>query len=338
MPRTTYKKIITSDELTSQINPKNLKLMERFLREKDTRSSDGTIKGYESDLTIFFTWVLQNCDNKFFVDIKKIEFAEFFSYTVKILQWNSARFARMRSCLSSLSNFIERFFDDEYPTFRNVILKAVESMPKTASREKTILSKEQIDGLFNYLENDIKDYQVSCWLALAISSGARFSEILRFTTDIIDLEHTAFEGLFLETLRPIQTKGRGKHGKILYKYIIKDIFEERYKKWLEIREEILKENNKFHNSIFIKSDGNPATGVTVRTWVKKIEGFLNLPWYPHAARHYATSYLSSLGLPYNLIRELFGWESTTMCEIYDDQTAKDKKWAELENLKNHLDK
>jgi integrase len=337
MPRTTYKKIITSDELTSQINPKNLKIMERFLREKDTRSSDGTIKGYESDLTIFFTWVLQNCDNKFFVDIKKIEFAEFFSYTVKDLQWNSARFARMRSCLSSLSNFIERFFDDEYPAFRNVILKAVESMPKTASREKTVLSEEQINSLLKYLV-DNKMNQEACWLALAISSGARFSELFRFTTDIIDINNTAFDGLFIETLKKIKSKGRTKTGKLLTKYIIKDMFVPYYERWLKERHEIMDKNNKDHTSIFIKQDGSPAESHNVRVWVSHFEKFLGVPFYPHSLRHFQTTLLSKMGIPDQLIRVLVGWDSVLMVEVYNDTEAKDKKWEELENLKKHLDK
>jgi integrase len=337
MPRTTYKKIITSDELTSQINPKNLKLMERFLREKDTRSSDGTIKGYESDLTIFFTWVLQNCDNKFFVDIKKIEFAEFFSYTVKDLQWNSARFARMRSCLSSLSNFIERFFDDEYPNFHNIILKAIESIPKTPSREKTILSEEQIGSLLKYLI-DNKMNQEACWLALAISSGARFSELLRFTTDIIDVNNTAFDDLFIETLKKIKSKGRTKTGKLLTKYIIKNMFIPYYECWLEERKEIMDKNNKEHTSIFIKQDGSPAEAHNIRTWVTHFEKILGVPFYPHALRHYQTTLLSKMGIPDQLIKSLVGWESILMVETYTDLEAKDKKWVELENLKKHLDK
>ena len=33
MPRKTYRKIITSEELTKQINPENIKLMDKFLKE-----------------------------------------------------------------------------------------------------------------------------------------------------------------------------------------------------------------------------------------------------------------------------------------------------------------
>ena len=61
MGRTTFKKKITSPELISQINPKNVKLINLFLKEKDRKCSDATIKVYKSNLEIFFCWnVLYN--------------------------------------------------------------------------------------------------------------------------------------------------------------------------------------------------------------------------------------------------------------------------------------
>ena len=84
MPRETFKKQITSPELTAQFNPKNVKLVDKFLKYKNTSKSDGTVTGYTSDLNIFFTWNLLENDNKLFTDMKKIEFADFFGYGVEI--------------------------------------------------------------------------------------------------------------------------------------------------------------------------------------------------------------------------------------------------------------
>jgi integrase len=336
MTRKTYKQIITSPEVWEQVEPKNKKLIGQFLKEKNTRSSDTTLKNYESDLQIFFTWNFLNNNNKFFIDIKKLEFSDFFSYATNELKWGSARFSRMRSVLSSLSNFIEKFMDEEYPNYRNLILKSIENMPKSTIREKTILKEQQINRVFEYLEKN-QEYQISCWLALAIGSGSRFSEILRFTTDIIDINNLAFNDIFIETSKPIKTKGRTKQGKLLTKYIIKDIFWERYQTWLKIRNEILLKNNKNHNYIFIKSDGEIAKESLVRGWVSKIEDILQVPFYPHSLRHYVTTYLANMGLPYSLIKDIFGWESVDMVTIYDDTTAKDKNWNELKEFKKILD-
>lgn len=338
MPRRTYKKQITSPELIAQFNSENVKLVQRFLKHKNTSCSDGTITGYESDLNIFFTWNLLYNDNKLFVDLKKIELADYFSYGVEELQWSSNRFSRIRSALSSLSEFIERYYDEVYPDFRNIVLKAIDLLPKTPVREKTVLSEEQVNSLLDYLKNTLKRPQEACLLALGISSGARVSELLRFKTSIIDENYTAFDDIFLETLKPIKTKGFTKIGKPLVKYLIKDIFLPYYNDWLIEREKIMTKYNKEHDSIFIKRNGEPATLHTIRGWIEKWEEFLGIPFYFHCLRHYTVTHLTRLGLDSDFIIEIMGWSSSEMYKVYNDLTAKERKWKGLDKLKDHLEK
>ena len=73
MPRKTFKNIITSEEKLKKINPKNVKLANMFLNNLKKNHSDGTVKVYKSNFNIFFAWNLETNDNKFFVDIRKIE-------------------------------------------------------------------------------------------------------------------------------------------------------------------------------------------------------------------------------------------------------------------------
>jgi len=331
MPRQTFRNKITSDELTKQINPENITLMKRFLKEKSTRASDKTIVVYESNLTMFFTWNLLHNENKFFIDIKKLEFADFFSFAVDELKVGSSKLNNMRSTLSSMSNFIEKFFDEQYPTFRNVILTIIDSSPKEERREKTILTDEQIESLLEYLKEE--DSQKACWLALAVTSGARFSELLNFEVDLIDEERMAFGDLFLETTRQIKTKGRGKAGKLLYKYILRDKFLPYYRIWIEERKAILEKKEIEHNYLFIRPDGNQASVSTIKKWVEEFEGYLKVPFYSHAIRHYLTTLLSKKNIPHILIQEIMGWSTLEMVQLYDDQTARDREYKELENLK-----
>jgi integrase len=331
MPRHTYRNKITSNELTEKINPKNIELMDRFLKEKSTRTSDKTIVVYHSNMIMFFTWNLLHNTNKFFVDIKKLEFADFFSFAVDELKVGSAKLNNMRSVLSSFSAFIEKFYDEEFPTFRNVILKVVESSPREIRREKAILTDEQVENLLQHLKET--DTQRACWLALAITSGARFAELLNFEADLIDENRTAFGDLFLETVRQIKTKGRGKSGKLLYKYILRDKFLPFYRAWVEERDKILKEKNLQHNFLFIKQDGDPATETTIRGWVENFEKYLGVPFYAHSCRHYITTLLSKKNIPSVLIKEIMGWSSLEMIEIYNDTTARDRQYPELDGLK-----
>lgn len=208
-------------------------------------------------------------------------------------------------------------------------------MPKNPTREKTILSEEQVNGLLNHLKNELNRPQEACLLALTIGSGARVSELLRFTTDIIDETNTAFEDVFLETTRKIKTKGRGKTGKIMEKYIIKDVFLPYYSAWLIEREKIMQKYGEDHNSIFIRRDGKPATVDTARGWFEKWERYLEVPFYPHCLRHYITTHLTRLGLDSDLIVEIMGWSSADMYKICNDLSVKEIKWKNLDKLKVH---
>jgi len=331
-PRKTYRKLITSDEVMSQINPKNTDLANRFLKEKSIRTSSKTIVVYQSNLNIFFCWNVIHNSNKIFTDIKKLEFSEFFSFCSDEMQMGSSRLNNIRSTLSSLSNFIEKFYDTEFTEFRNVILKTVDSSPKEMRREKTVLTDEQLEGLLEYLSKT--DKQKACWIALAITSGARFSELLNFETDLIDENRTAFGDLFLETTRQIKTKGRGKLGKLLYKYILRDKFLPYYKEWFKERKKILKEKGLEHNFLFIKNDGTQATVGLIREWVKDFENHLDTPFYNHSCRHYLTTLLSKKNIPPMIIKDLMGWSDITLVSVYDDSTFGSREIPELENLRD----
>jgi site-specific recombinase XerD len=331
MPRKTYKNIFVTEELIKQINPINTNLVELFLKEKASRASKTTINKYLSDSHIYFVWNLLYNNNVSFIDTKKLDLANFFAFAVDSLHWGSARSNGLRSFLSSLSVFIEKFFDSDYPEFRNIILKTIESSPREFRRDKTILTEKQVTDLLEHLSKT--DSQKACFVALAACSGSRFSELLRFSLDILDENHTAFGDLFIETLKSIKTKGRGRSGKLLYKYILKDKFLPYYHQWLKDREEIMKKNGKTHLALFIQKNGDEATEGTARSWVTTIENYLGFPFYMHCLRHYLCTELSRKNIPAALVKDLFGWESTLMVDVYSDLTSKDREWKELENLR-----
>lgn len=344
MGRETFKKIITNDSLIGEINPKNTKLVNRFLKNFSTKRSEASVKVYKSNFNIFFCWNVLENENKFFVDIKKSEMMDFFDYCCNELKWSPNRYANVWSSLNSLSTFIENVLDDEYPDFRNQVRK-IEKQPMAKVRKKTVLSDEQIQSLLNYLSE--KSPQQACLLSLACYSGARISELFRFTIDLIDMNNLAYEDLFIETKEEIKTKGRGKHGKSLYKYILKKPFEPYYNKWISERNKIMSSLNLDHNYLFIKKDGSPATADTARSWMKTWEKYLSekdpnninnekVNLYAHAFRHYLCTYLAKIGLEQELVVEIFGWSSSDMFNVYNDMTAKQKKWKGLEKLKNAI--
>lgn len=333
--RDTYRKVITSPELIAQFNDKNVQLMERFLKNFATKRSPKSVISYRSNLNIFFAWNLLENDNEFFVDLKKYQLMDFFDYCVSELKWSSNRYAQMHSCLSSFSTWIENVFDEKYPNFRNLLPK-IEKPVKEAVRKKSVFTKEELDALMNWLGEKGKINE-QCLLATMMASGARVSELGRFTTKMIDENNLAFEGLFLETTEEMQVKGRGVNGKKITRYLIKDLFLPYYKKWLPIREEIMKKNGKNHDYIFIRQDGEPAGVSTFRGWMEKWDEVMDKHLYAHSLRHFWTTYLLSVGVEAELVQELQNWQSSDMLKIYNDATVKDREWKSLSKLKAALE-
>lgn len=335
MGRETYRKIITSPEVIEKINPENIKLMERFLKNFATKHSPTSVVNYRSNLNILFCWNVLENDNMFFVNFKKYTFMDFFDYCVNELHWHSNRYCQCHSALSSFSTWIENMYDDKYPDFRNLLPK-IEKPVKSTIRVKSVFTEDEMERLMQYL-GDNHRIQEQCLLSLMIASGARASELGRFKTSIIDEQNTAFEGLFLETTEQMRVKGRGVDGKHIERYIIKDVFLPYYHKWLPVRDQIMRDTQQEHDVIFITKYGTPADVATFRGWVERWDNYtyktFGKHFYLHMCRHYWCSYLLKIGLEKELVQDMQKWSSDSLVDLYNDNTAKDRKWKGLDKLK-----
>ena len=153
--RSTVYNQITSSEKLEQVNPENKELGEDWLEYLESIDrSPQSIVAYRSDLNIFWVWNLQYNKNKFFADLTKREVAKFQNHALNTWGWSPNRIRRVKSCLSSLSNYIENVLDDEeeFENYRGIIRK-IENPAKEVVREKTILSDEQVDFLLRELVN-----------------------------------------------------------------------------------------------------------------------------------------------------------------------------------------
>jgi hypothetical protein len=64
---TVYNNIVTGEEF-SQVNKENIELLNEWVEYlQSTDKSPETIKQFIKDANIFFVWLLQNSNNKFFV-------------------------------------------------------------------------------------------------------------------------------------------------------------------------------------------------------------------------------------------------------------------------------
>ena len=318
MGRTTvYNDGLVTDEKWEQVSKKNKDLLKDFLDYlKASDKSPATRYQYEQQLKIFFCYLYDRCDNKFFVDLKKRDLIKFSLWLQSELKVSSSRVSTLRSVISSLSAYIEKVLDDEFPTFRN-ISSVIEISNREPVREKTVMSQEEMQKCLDALIEQ-KKYQIACYFALLVASGMRKSEAIQMKISFFEEKNKVLSGMFY--LTPfIRTKGKGERGKLLQKYVAVNMFQPYLELWMKEREE----KGIQSEYLFITyKDGNyvPAAVSTVNSWANTIGKITNLDYYNHSSRHFFTTYMKENGVSDSDIQGLVGWASRDMVRRYDDHT------------------
>ena len=165
--RSTVYNRITSDEKINKCNEDNIQLENDFLEFlSSTDKSHGTIKQYEANLHIFWCWCLDYNKDKFFCEITKREAVKFQNHALNVWKWSPKRVRTFKATLRSLENYIIKILDDEFPNYKR-IWSEIESPADETVREKTIMTKEELQSLLDTLVGK-KQYQKACLVALAM--------------------------------------------------------------------------------------------------------------------------------------------------------------------------
>ncbi len=312
---TVYNANLSDDEIWEKVGQKNKGLLRDFINYCSAMDKAiHTIRQYEAVLKIFFCWNCKNNEDMAYFEITKRHFINFFGWGRNTLGWSPARVANVKSTLSSLSNYIERIMDLEYPNFRNQI-KNLEPINVTPVREKTVLSEDEIEKALKILvEQEL--YQEACFLAFAIASGCRKSEIIQIKVDFFKDENLVFDGLMYKTPK-LRTKGRGIIGKVIPRYVFKEILDPYLDLWMKKRSELGIDNP----YLFVVKNNNvwkEASITTLNSWASRLSKIMNKDIYCHNFRHYATSQLKRKKIPDDVIQKLFKWESVDMVKVYND--------------------
>lgn len=309
---TVYHDNITQDY--DKVSKQNRDLVKYFLRYcKSNNRSPQTIIQYENWLKVFFCWNYAENEDKFFIDLKKRDFVSYFGY-LRDLDVSSNRIASLKSVLSALSNEIELLYEDEYPTFKNQ-LRSLEAVHITTVREKTVLSNQDLVNILSSLvENE--EYQAACYLALVCASGSRKAEMIQMKVNFFVPENEVFDGYMYATPL-IRSKGRGKEGKRIKKYVIKEAFQPYFDLWIKEREN-LGINNEY---LFVSKKGGeyiPATISTANTLASKISEVGGVDFYSHSGRHFFATLLKRQNFPDDIIVQIFSWADSSMIKVYND--------------------
>lgn len=316
MGRKTKMNSITSPELLAQVNTENTQLLEDFKDYlRSIQRSETTIAGYDSDIQIAWVWCLQHNNNTFFVNWTKRNVVAYQNWLLNNNENSPARIRRLKAALSSLSNFIEAVLDDEFPNFRNIINK-VENPVNRHVREKTVWEDSELDALLDKL-TELKEYEKACYLALAMYSGRRKSELCRFK--VTDFDNTKLVcGGALYKSAPIKTKGRG-GGKMIPCYTLAKKFKPYLDAWMHYRSV----NNIESEWLFpdIKKPDECIKISTINSWSNTFTRLSGKPAYIHSLRHYFTTSLAKAGIPDGVIQNIVSWESSDMVRLYTDIDA-----------------
>jgi len=307
--RSTVYNNITTPEKMVQVSPENLELEKDFLEYlRSIGRADSTIYQYEHNLHVFWCWNLEYNNNKFFVDLKKREYSKFQNHCINVWGWSPKRTRTVKATLSSMSNFIEDILDDEYEDYRPIVRK-IESPADEFVREKTILEREDVDKLLETL-CEKKKYMQACLVALAVYSGRRKQELLRFKTEYFKDENLICNGALYKTPEKIRTKGRGQRGKMLDVYTLAKQFKPYLDLWIEQRAEIGIESE----WLFPRRENSeePLAIESLDAYTKSYSNILEKPVYFHSFRHWFVTMLLEQNLPESVVQDIVGWTSSDM--------------------------
>lgn len=318
MGRKTTMNKITSAEKTALINKNNIRLKDDFLMYlKSVQRSPGTISGYDNDLLIVFTYMLDNLDNKDFQKLTKRDIIGLQNWLVSNGN-SSARIRRVKAAISSLSNYCENILADDDPDFEGYrsIVKKIENPPLQAVRDKTVWEDEELEELLRVLTEN-RQFDKACFVALGMYGGRRKSEICRFkVSDFADDRLVCDGALYKST--PILTKGN----KYLECYTLAKKFKPYLDAWMEDRNRSGIESEwLFPDS---KDPGEPIHISTLNSWSNTFSRLTGKDFYAHSLRHYFVSALSRAGIPDNVVVQIIGWTSSEMFNIYNDNSKDDQ--------------
>lgn len=313
-----------SDECWNKINPLNQSILNDFIKNS-VELSPQTRKIYFSNLRIWFKWVYDNLDNKSHIDIKPLEYKRFQNWIIN-RGCSSSDVNNKRAAVSSLNGYLEIYYCDEYPSFRNFINKSIKRPPKAFVHEKEPLNSEEFEHLIEVLK-EREDWQKIAYLMFTFDTGCRRAESQQVLKNIVEakpiyktktVEHDdgtqEEKQIIMYQTHPIRCKGAGTQGKIRRLTFGENTMNS-FKKWLAVRGE---DDCPY---MFVTNYGGEVHQVSVtcfNAWANNtFEQIVGRRVHPHIFRESrATQAVVENGKDIESVRVLLGHESSDTTRIY----------------------
>ncbi len=315
---------LTSPEQLKEVNKENLRLADDFLEYLSASGrSKGTIQAYKSNLDILWCWILENANNKSFVELKKRDAVKFQNDARNKWCWSPKRIRTVRGTYCSLEKYVMDILDDEYPLYRPVF-KKIQAPADETIRDKTIYKTEELREVLDFFVSH-KMYMEACVFALAMSSGRRKAELVRFKVSYFNEDNLICSKSLYKTPEKVQCKGRK-----MELFVMRKPFDHYLLLWMKERERLgitsewLFPKRTGTKNKYVYDDDEHLSTRALDGWTKIITRITDKPFYWHSLRHYFTTKLKQQNLPEDVIQSIIGWKSADMVRLYDDTGVEEK--------------
>lgn len=290
------------------------------------RLSPATLTQYRSCLRIFAKWIYDNCKNKKIVELKIRDGKAYQDWLIGH-NGSSANINVKLAAASELCEYIEKYYEEEYPTFRNPIRKGREQFPKTPRKEKHPITPDELAHLIQVLE-ERKEYQRLCYLVLTYQTACRRAESAQFKREIAiysvdDIQWYETEGkqhkYYLSN--SIRCKGSGRVGKTRCFKISSDTM--RYIKCWDLHRQVavkelgLKDEA---NQLFVHIDSRGVRNLTSAAfayWFDEFSEIVGRHLHPHDLRtSRATNLVIHQHKPIEAVSIMMGHKSEETTKVY----------------------
>lgn len=306
---------VTQEFWDNDVLEENKMFVEEFLQQQHL--SPATLKQYESGLKIFAKWVHDFClpkGKKAITDLKPRDALKYQNWLIsKGLSPSAIKFKR--SAVSTLCNYIELYYGEEYRNFRNIFTKAIPNVSKSNVKEKIPLTTKEIEKIVKVL-TDRKDWQKLAYITYSYISGCRREESRQLRKEVIGYnkhkDRNGDEKNFYIT-HPIRAKGKGREGKVRT-FSFDDRAMDAIKKYLEERGQ---DDCPYVFATKTKDGYKQISANTFNLWCDEFTEIIGKKVHPHLLRSSrATNAVIEDGRDIKSVQTLLGHESSQTTEIY----------------------
>lgn len=306
-------------EVTEQewkdVNEFNKQITQEFLEQQHL--SPHTLVQYQSAIKIFFNYVRLNCGNKPITDLKPRDALRYQNHLIA-RGLSSSAVKLKRSAVSSLCGYIELYYSEEFPLFRNIYNKKIPNPAKANVYKKEPLTEVEFANLVEVLKQR-EEWQMVAYLMFTYITGCRRAESALLLREVINynkvFDPKTKENKNYYLTHDIRCKGRGSVGKIR-RFPFDDAAIEALKKWDEVRGE---DDCKY---MFVKNDKfgtvSPLHNSAFNYWCQEIfSDIVGRRVHPHLLRSSrATNLALSENKSIDAIQSLLGHNSPDTTKIY----------------------